>query len=136
MKKLKCLTFKALGTELVLELVDERLKGNFRTTKAMEGLFHNVHGGFLASLIDETMGNIILVRFNQPVVTGRLEIKYRKPVHVGVDLSVESWVERTFSKGYLVRTEVKNEQQTFVEATGMMVLIKVDERYVLPNLLE
>lgn len=51
-----------------------------------------VHGGIVASLLDEAMGRALLVTggFDDLLVTARLEVLYRRPVPTGVPLAVSA----------------------------------------------
>ena len=51
------------------------------------------HGGALASILDEAMG-VACWRKGHTVMSGRIEVDYRKPAPLGQPLEVVAWVDR------------------------------------------
>ncbi|HET8535705.1 MAG TPA: PaaI family thioesterase [Solirubrobacteraceae bacterium] len=52
-----------------------------------------VHGGSLATAIDDTVGTL-LVLLRRPAVTAHLEIDYRAPAFLGREMALEAWADR------------------------------------------
>jgi uncharacterized protein (TIGR00369 family) len=80
------------GMHLTFERDDEarRIRGAFRVSGEYEGARGYVHGGIIATLLDEVMSKMSL--FEQAhAVTAELSVEYLKPVLVGKDLTVEGW---------------------------------------------
>lgn len=63
-----------------------------------------VHGGIIFSLLDDVMGNLLLLR-GEPAFTARCDIRYRAPLSVGVKVRLEG--RELSRKGRLVRTSGK-----------------------------
>jgi len=86
----------ARGMQLTFEQDDaaKRIRGKFRLGAEYEGGGGFVHGGIIATLMDEVMAKVS--RFQQDyAVTAELTVEYIKPVPVGGELIVEGWeVER------------------------------------------
>ena len=84
------------GMQLTFEQDDSarRIRGVFRLGSEYQGGPGFVHGGIIATLLDEVMAKVN--RFAQEIaVTAELTVEYRKPVPVDEDLTVEGWeVER------------------------------------------
>ncbi len=51
------------------------------------------HGGVVATVLDELMAHAV-IHFVGQAVTTRFEIRYRKPVALGVELEAMGWVEQ------------------------------------------
>ncbi len=82
----------ARGMQLAFEQDDaaRRIRGAFRIGAEYEGGSGFVHGGIIATLLDEVMAKVS--RFVQDrAVTAELTVEYRKPVPVEQDLVVEGW---------------------------------------------
>lgn len=82
----------ARGMQLSFEQDDaaQRIRGAFRIGAEFEGGSGFVHGGIIATLLDEVMAKVS--RFVQDrAVTAELTVEYRKPVPVEEDLVVEGW---------------------------------------------
>ncbi len=80
------------GMHLVFEKDDvaRRILGRFRVSAEYQGGPGFVHGGIIATLLDEVMGK--LGRFRDVrTVTAELHVEYLRPVPVDEDLVVEGW---------------------------------------------
>jgi uncharacterized protein (TIGR00369 family) len=72
-----------------------RIRGAFRLGKEYEGGTGFIHGGIIATVLDEAMGKVARFR-GVPAVTAELVIEYLKPVPVDADLVIEAYeVEKT-----------------------------------------
>jgi uncharacterized protein (TIGR00369 family) len=84
------------GMQLTFEQDDDarRIRGVFKIAPEYQGGPGFVHGGIVATLLDEVMAKVS--RFEKDyAVTGELKIEYLKPVPIGEELTVEGWeVER------------------------------------------
>jgi len=84
------------GMQLTFEQddVSRRIRGAFRLGPEYQGGAGFVHGGIVATLLDEVMAKVS--RFSADhAVTAELTVEYRRPVPVDEDLVVEGWeVER------------------------------------------
>ena len=82
----------AHGMQLAFEQDDEakRIRGKFRLSADYQGGTGFVHGGIIATLLDEVMAKVS--RFAQDhAMTGEMTVEYLKPVPVGQDIFVEGW---------------------------------------------
>lgn len=82
----------ARGMHLTFEQDDaaKRIRGSFRLPTEYQGGAGFVHGGIIATLLDEVMAKVS--RFAKDhAVTAKLTVEYLKPVPVGADLIVEGW---------------------------------------------
>ncbi|GAA1931557.1 PaaI family thioesterase [Nocardioides marmoribigeumensis] len=102
---------------------DDRLHFRFRLGAAYEGPPHHVHGGVLALVLDQALGEAAAV-FGGPGMTGRLTLHFRRATPLG-DASTEAWVEsssggKTVAKGRLYDAE----GHLCVEAEGLFIFPK------------
>jgi uncharacterized protein (TIGR00369 family) len=80
------------GMQLTFEQDDatRRIRGAFKIAPEFQGGPGFVHGGIVATLLDEVMAKVS--RFEKDyAVTGALNIEYLKPVPIGEELTVEGW---------------------------------------------
>src|SRR5580700_10893693 len=68
----------------------QRIRGNFRLGAEYQGGPGFIHGGIIATVLDEVMGKVCRFR-GARAVTAELSIEYLKPVLVDVDLVVEGY---------------------------------------------
>jgi len=99
----------AQGMQLTFEQDDaaQRIRGKFRISAQYQGASGYLHGGMIATLLDEVMAKVS--RFGQEhAVTADLTVEYRRPVPVGDELVVEGWETgrhgRTRSREAEIRT--------------------------------
>ncbi|MCL4465415.1 MAG: PaaI family thioesterase [Chloroflexi bacterium] len=52
-----------------------------------------MHGGIIYTLLDETIGRVAFLK-DMWVVTARMQVRYRQPVHVGQKLRIEAEIVR------------------------------------------
>jgi uncharacterized protein (TIGR00369 family) len=79
------------GMKLTFEQDDatQHIRGAFRLGKEYQGGSGFIHGGIIATVLDEAMGKVS--RFHgMPAVTAELVIEYLKPVPVDEDLVIEA----------------------------------------------
>lgn len=61
-----------------------------------------VHGGYVSALFDELLGAVQSRRTNSGGFTGRLEVRYRRPVPIDTPLRFEGWVTADRGRRILV----------------------------------
>jgi uncharacterized protein (TIGR00369 family) len=86
-----------------------------------------VHGGIVTALLDEVLGRVAIAA-GRWMVTGRLNIRFRRPIPVGETLTivgeVVSWKKRTLE----ARGEIKlADGQVGAEATGTFIEIPAEK---------
>ena len=80
------------------------------------------HGGWTASVLDETLGHLPILN-GQFAVTAELNIRYRRPVPVGRPLRARSWVDRREGSRWYLSGELLMAQggAVLAEASGVFV---------------
>jgi uncharacterized protein (TIGR00369 family) len=102
---------------------DVRCIARFRPRPEHQGYPGHLHGGIISSLLDETMGRVLM---SQEVwaMTGRLEIKFTKPVPLDQELTVVGELTRSRSRTYEARGRIELPDGTvLVEGSGVYVRI-------------
>jgi uncharacterized protein (TIGR00369 family) len=77
-----------------LTLSDGRVCCLFTAREEHQGYPGRIHGGIISSVLDELIGRLLQV--NDPnafAVTIELNVKYRKPVPLGVELKAIAWTK-------------------------------------------
>lgn len=107
---------------------NDREEGKVRCTLTVPERFNGypgiVHGGIVATMLDETSGRAIMLDgdFDAFMVTMKLEVVYRKPTPTGVPLEVIGWVIRKSSNRALVAGQVRLPDGTVTaECTAVVV---------------
>lgn len=97
-----CGVQNAAGLQLEFRREGERVVADFLPKEAFQGFPGVVHGGILASLLDEALSRTALL-YGEWVMTGRLEIRYRQPAVVGQLLRVTAEVEQRRARMVIAR---------------------------------
>jgi acyl-coenzyme A thioesterase PaaI-like protein len=75
------------GLQLYFYNEDRYVCCDFTGEERHQGFPGVIHGGILATLLDETMGRVTLLD-RRWVMTGRLDLRYRAPTPIGVPLHI------------------------------------------------
>lgn len=105
-----------------------RVVAEFTTRDEHQGYPGVVHGGIVTALLDETLGRVCIA-VGRWMVTGRLNIRWRRPIPVGETLTVVgevvSWKKRLLE----ARGEIRlADGKVGAEATGTFLEIPPEER--------
>jgi acyl-coenzyme A thioesterase PaaI-like protein len=105
------------GLHLVFQLAQNTIVADFQPREEHQGFPGVIHGGIVASVLDEALGRTSLLGVNQEwTMTGRLEVRYRRYVPYGPLLRV--------------RATLEIERRRVLQASGMITLAD-DESIVL-----
>ena len=117
----------SIGLKLSFYTDDEgRCIACFRPKPEHQGFPGQLHGGIISTLLDETMGRILSME-DVWVMTGRLEIKFRRPVPLDQELTIVGEMTRNRSRAYEARGEIRlPDGTTLVEGGGMYIRIPDD----------
>jgi len=80
-----CGALNPCGLHLVFERDDEGVRARFTPRPQDEGFLGVVHGGIVSTMLDEAMAWAAFAR-GLWAVTGKLEVRFRQPVEVGVEV--------------------------------------------------
>jgi uncharacterized protein (TIGR00369 family) len=106
----------------------QRVVGRFRLGPEYQGASGFIHGGIIATVLDEVMSKVS--RFsNVRAVTAELTVEYLRPVGVDQDLIVEGFSTRRDGRELYHQGEIRNAAGT-VLARGRGRFVIIDpERY-------
>jgi len=119
----------ARGMQLTFEQDDQRRRivGRFQLGAEYQGGAGFIHGGILATLLDEAMGKVN--RFREVLaVTAVLEVNYHRPVPVGAPITVEAFETRRSGRSLYHRGEIRNGAgQLLASGRGRFVVVDVEK---------
>lgn len=127
-----CGKLNPIGLKLRFEYDRENRRATAEVTFGPEhqGWDGVVHGGILASVLDDVMAHSILTTDNLAITT-EISVIYRKPVRVGETLHLEGTVDLLKSRtavaravAYVVRGHGDDAREVRVEAEGTYYLDK------------
>ena len=114
------------GMRLEFEKDDDtkRIHLMLRVGAEYEGGPGFVHGGIIATLLDEVMGKVGRFR-NIRTVTAKLEVQYLRPVPVDEDLVAEGWEEEKNGRNLYYAGEIRDASGA-VLARGKGRFVEID----------
>ncbi len=113
------------GMHLTFEQDDatNRIRGSFRLGPEYQGGANFIHGGIIATVLDEVMGKVCRFR-NARAVTAELTIEYLKPVPVDADLEIEGKEIEMNGRNIHIAGEIRNQTgQVLARARGRFVIV-------------
>ncbi len=82
-----------------------------------------VHGGLVATLLDEVLGHVAILR-GVPVATATLDVRYVAPTPLDVPLRCEAWLVRNAGRRWFVAGEVRAGDAVTARAEGVFVDVR------------
>lgn len=112
-----------------LELEGGQVVGLFTPAEEHQGYPGRLHGGMSSAILDETMGRAINVTDPEAWgVTVGLNVRFRKPVPLGVETRVLARITRDASRLFEASGEIVLDDGTVaVEATGTYMRLPIDK---------
>ena len=95
-----------IGMRLHIELGEGTASTTWTPGRDFVGWEDKVHGGLLATLLDEVMA-WAPSSYDSWAVTAEMNIRYRSPANPGEELTARAWVEQRRRRIYHVRGEVR-----------------------------
>ncbi len=104
---------------------DKSFVTEFTPRPGAEGPKAHAHGGFLASILDETMGSACWYN-GLPVLAANLSVKYRRSVPLEGHYLCEAKIDRLETRRAMVNARIYKGDVTFCEATGVFVRVPIE----------
>ncbi len=114
--------------KLTFEQDDERRRiiGRFRLGSEYEGGSGFLHGGIIATLIDEAMGKVNRFR-DAKAVTAELNVEYQRPIPVDAAIVVEAWEAAQEGRNLHHECEIRTEAgKLLARGKGRFVVVDAD----------
>lgn len=88
-----CGELNPLGLHLKFRVEGERLVTSFVIQPHLQGFAGVVHGGIIATVLDDLMTNAVARFFNVLAVTAEVTVRYKKPAMVGEMLKAVATID-------------------------------------------
>ena len=110
-----------VGLKLTFRREGDRILADYRPTKRFQGFPGVLHGGILATMLDETMSRTGALR-REWLMTGKLDIRYRRPAPIDQPLRIWGEIVRERAGAVDAAGAVETMDGTVLaEARGMFV---------------
>jgi acyl-coenzyme A thioesterase PaaI-like protein len=103
----------------------ERVRATCTFDERHQGAPGFVHGGSLATAIDDTVGTL-LVLLRRPAVTARLEVDYRSPAFLGREMALEAWAERIEGRKLHLAATVHDGETLVAEGRALFLAVSLE----------
>jgi uncharacterized protein (TIGR00369 family) len=116
------------GMQLTYEQDDaaRRIRGNFRLGPQYQGAGGFIHGGIIATVLDEVMGKVTRFRAVR-AVTAELTVEYLRPISVDEDLVVEGYESEMSGRNLFMVGEIRNVSgKVLARSKGRFVIVDRD----------
>lgn len=115
-----------LAPPMTSEYLGDRVVSTVTFNEAFQGPPACVHGGFVAALLDEALGRARHLT-DRNCVTGSLDVRYRRPTPVNVELKVEARIEELHDRKMLVRGAITHDGTVTAEAEAVFVFLETEK---------
>lgn len=104
----------------------QRIIGRFSVGPQYEGGAGFLHGGIIATLLDEVMSKVSRLT-DERTVTAELRVEYLKPIRVGQELLVEGFSTRREGRQLYHEGEIRNQAgELLARGQGRFVIVNPD----------
>lgn len=107
-----------IGLKLTFSLEGEKALGYFTAQSYHQGYKGMMHGGLVATLIDEAMAHYLLLHGYRGV-TGRLDLRFRRPAPLGEPLTISAEKKRERRDWILLTGRVEDREGLLAEGEGL-----------------
>lgn len=130
-----CGTTNPIGLKLKFYTMNDSVCADITLGKNHEGWQNMAHGGIISTLLDEVMAWTIMYFKRIFFVTRKMEIKYVRPVLIGVPLTVRGRMTKERKPPYIgaIADILDDENHILARATGEFVEIPKDKLDLVPD---
>ena len=111
-----------IAPPVTYEYGDKSITAHVRFHEGYQGPPACVHGGIVAALLDDALGRTRHLT-GRNCVTGSLDISYRRPTPLNVDLVVEARIDEIHERKFLVTGEILHEGEVTASAKAVFVFL-------------
>ncbi|MDY0161900.1 PaaI family thioesterase [Desulfobotulus sp.] len=117
------------GLRMTFETDGERFRSRLTVPRHLRGWDSLVHGGVLATILDEAMSWAAIHLHRRFILTKSMEVRFRKPVRIETELTVYSQVlERRSERQVTMQADILDaEGDICATSTGAFVLFTAEQ---------
>jgi uncharacterized protein (TIGR00369 family) len=115
------------GLKLDFSFDGKSIETRFVPKKEHQGYMNIIHGGIIATLLDEVMVKLAIA-LHMPAVTAQMDIRLKKALPVGQQITVSAEMNSVTNRLLEASARAVTDDDIIVaEATGKLVRIKLSE---------
>jgi uncharacterized protein (TIGR00369 family) len=112
-----CGSLNPIGLRMEVSFGDNKAFSKLSLKQEFQGWSDLVHGGVMATILDEIMAHAVIHYVGQAVTTS-LQVTFRAPLHVGEEFEAVGYVTEQTRRGAVARAEIRTLQKDTLIATG------------------
>ncbi|MEA3506666.1 MAG: hypothetical protein U9R36_04145 [Elusimicrobiota bacterium] len=107
------------GLKLKFELLDDgTLYSKYKINKNYQGYDNQSHGGIVSTILVSSMINLFYIKDGLKLSTGRLNIRFRKPIPVEKTFAIKTVVQPKIRHFYKAKSQIIISDEVYAEARG------------------
>ena len=110
----------------------DRYEASFRFDERHQGGPGIAHGGLVAAALDEACG-LLATWYRFPAVTGRIFVRYRRPVPINTELAIAAWLEDARGRRIDVRGDIRSGGELLAEARTTLIHVPLEHFLLTPE---
>ncbi|WP_457681403.1 PaaI family thioesterase [Thermovibrio sp.] len=110
------------GMKLSFKRENGRVFSRFSLPEYYQGYNKVVHGGVISLILDESMAH--LQRKEERFLTGKLTVKFHRPLMVNQEVEVEAWVKESKRKFKITKAVMRRNGELIAEAEAIMFVLR------------
>jgi uncharacterized protein (TIGR00369 family) len=120
-----CGTLNPIGLRMEVSFHDNKAYSRLSLKREFQGWSDIVHGGVMATILDEIMAHAVLHYVGQAVTTS-LQVTYRAPLKVGEEFEAIGYVAEQKSRVTVAKAEIRTpgSKKTLARGESKFVLLK------------
>lgn len=120
-----CGTDNPIGMKLSFERDGDAVVCRSRLNREYAGYREFLHGGVVATLLDEAMGWALVNASGSYGVTRNLEVNYRRPIAIDCPIVLRGWVIEIDGRSVRLASSIEDERgRVLASAEGQWVLVR------------
>lgn len=120
-----CGTANPIGLNVTgFERFDNSVRACFSPRVDHHGFSDLLHGGIVATALDEIMAWTAILVEEVMVMTGKLDLRYRKPAKVGSSFVLEGTILERSGRRLTIKSEMRDGKIIVAQASGLFLAIE------------
>lgn len=119
-----CSTQNPIGLKIAFQVSADGLTGEFTSDSNHEGPPGCVHGGILATILDEAVSYLSRSSMEYDIRTMKETITFRNAAPIGEKLKVEAKIQEEKSRAFIITAQVLGQKGIVAQSEATLIKVK------------